>query len=130
MKIRTYYIANVFLLFLGERQIVSLVKIRAFYQDANLIEPKQKEIRDKCLELWKVPNNVRRAPQFEEPQTSIRNLLGPDGIILLNSPSTNLTPKNITECVKVRFYFIQVWRGMTDGVWESPTDFMRDFKKK
>ena len=99
-------VANIFLIFLGERQIVSLVKIRAFYQDANLIEPKQKEIRDKCLELWKVPNNVRRAPQFEEPQTSIRNLLGPDGIILLNSPSTNLTPKNITECVKVRFHSI------------------------
>ena len=80
---------------LGERQIVSLVKIRAFYQDATLLERRQKEIRDQCLDLWKVPNKVRRAPA-----TSIANLLGASGPSFLNLPSTMLKPNNISDCIK------------------------------
>ena len=56
---------------IGQRQIVSLVKIRAFHQDANLHETRQREIRDQCLKSWKVPDNVRRAPAFEDPQVCL-----------------------------------------------------------
>ena len=85
---------------LGERQIVSLVKIRAFYQDANLFLPRQKEIRDQCLDLWKVPNKVRRAPAMEDPATSIANLLGASGPSFLNLSSTYLQSTNISDCIK------------------------------
>ena len=53
---------------IGERQIVSLVKIRAFHQDSNLLETRQRQIRDECLKSWNVPDNVRRAPGSEDPQ--------------------------------------------------------------
>ena len=53
---------------IGERQIVSLVKIRAFYLDHNLHELRQREIREECLKLWNVPDQTRRAPSFEDPQ--------------------------------------------------------------
>ena len=52
------------------RQIVSLVKIRAYHQNPQLKEERQIEIRDQCLYNWKVPNDVRKAPPFEEPHVS------------------------------------------------------------
>ena len=53
---------------IGERQIVSLIKIRAFHQDQNLFETRQRQIRDQCLKIWNVPDQVRKAPGFEDPQ--------------------------------------------------------------
>ena len=91
---------------LGELQIVSLVKIRAFYQDANLFEPRQKEICDQCLDLWKVPNKVRRASAMEDPATSIANLLGASGPSFLNLPLTILKPNNISD-IKSTYDFWQ-----------------------
>ena len=57
---------------IGERQIVSLVKIRAFHQDANLNEQdRQRSIRDECLKAWNIPDQVRRAPFHEDPQVKL-----------------------------------------------------------
>lgn len=53
---------------IGERQIVSLIKIRAFHQDPELLETRQRQIRDDCLKMWKIPDQVRKAPTFEDPQ--------------------------------------------------------------
>ncbi|GAB1601422.1 cap-specific mRNA (nucleoside-2'-O-)-methyltransferase 1-like [Argonauta hians] len=47
---------------LAEKQINSLRKIHAFVLDPNLHEYSQKNIRKQCLQLWKVPDNVRVAP--------------------------------------------------------------------
>ena len=60
------------------RQIVSLVKIRAFHQNPALTEDRQREIRDQCLYNWKVPNDVRKAPAFEEPHVSFSSNLTRD----------------------------------------------------
>ena len=85
---------------LGERQIVSLVKIRAYYQNSNLHETRQKEIRDQCLKLWKVENEIRKAPLWEEPQVSLKSLLGLSGMTLVKTPISRLTPRNIDEKIK------------------------------
>ncbi len=50
---------------LGERQVVGLAKIAAFAKDHYLREHRQAEIKEQCLDVWRVPNEARRAPQME-----------------------------------------------------------------
>jgi hypothetical protein len=45
-----------------------LAKIAAFCTDPDLVEFRQQEIKLQCLDLWKVPNEARRAPFFDNPQ--------------------------------------------------------------
>ncbi|ELT98047.1 hypothetical protein CAPTEDRAFT_154782 [Capitella teleta] len=49
---------------LGHKQIISLAKIQTYAQNEELQEyDRQVQIRDQCLEKWKIPNNVRKAPE-------------------------------------------------------------------
>lgn len=47
---------------IGKNQIVGLMKIAAYCHDTELIETRQSEIRKKCLQLWKLPDESRRKP--------------------------------------------------------------------
>lgn len=61
---------------IGENQIIGLVKIAAFYKDNSLREERQMEIRDECLILWKIPNDIRKSKNSPEPYDSLcRSLL-------------------------------------------------------
>ena len=53
---------------IGKRQIVYLLKIRAFHQNPNLSETRQRQIKVDCLKNWKIPAQVRRGPSFEDPR--------------------------------------------------------------
>ncbi|CAF0789150.1 unnamed protein product [Didymodactylos carnosus] len=44
---------------LGEHQIRNLRKIRTFVSNSKLIDPRQSDIRQQCLSLWKIPDNQR-----------------------------------------------------------------------
>ncbi|CRK87694.1 CLUMA_CG001485, isoform A [Clunio marinus] len=46
----------------GKNQIVGLLKIAAYCQDPELCESKQSEIRKKCLNMWKLPDENRKKP--------------------------------------------------------------------
>jgi hypothetical protein len=50
------------------RQIIGLAKIAAFCKDQTLYETRQKDIREKSLEFWKIPDQVRKAPIMDRPQ--------------------------------------------------------------
>ena len=47
---------NILFIRFGEKQAVSLHKIRVFYQDTSLIEDKQGDIRAASLERWDLPS--------------------------------------------------------------------------
>jgi cap1 methyltransferase len=89
---------------IGERQIVSLIKIRAFHQDQNLFETRQRQIRDECLKIWNVPDQVRKAPGFEDPQHRVQDMLRPEPEVqILESAGTSLDPINLNTAVKSVF---------------------------
>ncbi|XP_058814458.1 cap-specific mRNA (nucleoside-2'-O-)-methyltransferase 1 isoform X2 [Topomyia yanbarensis] len=46
---------------LGRNQIIALLKIAAFSANEGLVETKQGEIRSRCLMLWKLEDNLRKA---------------------------------------------------------------------
>ncbi|KAK7872080.1 hypothetical protein R5R35_004564 [Gryllus longicercus] len=60
---------------LGERQVINLVKIAAFCRDTSLSEPKQAEMRRKCLEYWEIPDRARTAPPKISPDSKCDDLL-------------------------------------------------------
>jgi len=89
---------------IGERQIVSLVKIRAYHQNQNLFETRQRQIRDECLKNWNIPDQVRRAPGYEDPQNRVQEMLRPDPVdFIIESAPTLLTPSNLNTSVKSVF---------------------------
>ncbi|CAB3366609.1 Hypothetical predicted protein [Cloeon dipterum] len=59
---------------LGRRQVVSLNKIKAFCQDSTLCEPRQAEMRKRCLNLWCIPEESRTAPKVERPEAAFAAL--------------------------------------------------------
>ena len=50
----------------GFQQMISLRKIQQFCQDTQLIEPRQSDLRQQCLEHWHLPDRSRTAPQRSE----------------------------------------------------------------
>lgn len=61
---------------LGRNQVVGLLKIAAYCQDANLHELKQGEIRAKCLQLWNLPDENRRKNLLKNNDTYCAVMLG------------------------------------------------------
>jgi cap1 methyltransferase len=61
---------------LGERQVIGLAKIAAFCKDPHLREDRQAEIKEQCLDFWKIPNEARRAPPQERPNVRAGRMLG------------------------------------------------------
>ena len=53
---------------IGKRQIAYLVKIRAFHQNENLFDTRQRHIRVECLKKWKIPDQVQRNPRIKDPR--------------------------------------------------------------
>lgn len=60
---------------IGENQVVGLLKIAAYCQDTALQETQQDSIRRKCLEEWKIPDQIRVAPQIVASDTYLNQLL-------------------------------------------------------
>jgi len=96
----------------GEIQALHLQKIRAFAQNPNLIDRRQMDIRKDCLAYWKVPNEMRKRPEYMKPHIAFPNLLAeePNAVtlndLLLKPPV--LGPNNLDTHLKTiedfRFY--------------------------
>ena len=88
---------------LGEWQIMGLAKIVAFAKDMDLNELRQSEIKDQCLDYWKIPNKTRKAPAYESPQEKITKMFNNKTEFLKSLP-TEIIPKNLKECFKTGIY--------------------------
>ncbi|KAF4528697.1 hypothetical protein B566_EDAN017238 [Ephemera danica] len=82
---------------LGERQIINLVKIKAFCQDTTLLEFKQADMKHACLEFWKVPNNTRTAPKPKQPEEKMRELFSVSKPAWLSIPARELTKESLEK---------------------------------
>ncbi|KAK2710052.1 hypothetical protein QYM36_013652 [Artemia franciscana] len=60
---------------LGRRQIIGLAKIAAFARDTMLTESKQADMKKKCLEYWKIEEDVRRRPHKDSPRNTANKLI-------------------------------------------------------
>uniref|UniRef100_A0AAN0LPR9 Methyltransferase 1 n=1 Tax=Nesodiprion zhejiangensis nucleopolyhedrovirus TaxID=3135970 RepID=A0AAN0LPR9_9BACU len=60
---------------IGNNQITALSKILAFCNDINLVEPSQSIISKKCLELWRLSDNVKKIPKFFYPTKILHFLI-------------------------------------------------------
>lgn len=57
-------------------QALSLSKIVTYTKDQRLSDTRQKDLRKKCLELWNVKDDVRRAPPSDgDPQKVCNNII-------------------------------------------------------
>ncbi|XP_065334280.1 cap-specific mRNA (nucleoside-2'-O-)-methyltransferase 1-like [Cloeon dipterum] len=81
---------------LGQRQVDSLNKIKAFCQDSTLFEPKQAEMRKSCLDLWCIPKESGTVPKFERPEAAFAALKWN-----YHKHSWNLTPKILQDHMKI-----------------------------
>lgn len=60
---------------LGERQIQNLLKIAAFSKHKILKEIYQAEMKEQCLQLWNLPDQVRTQPKRLNPDETLKNIL-------------------------------------------------------
>ncbi|CAG9786792.1 unnamed protein product [Diatraea saccharalis] len=60
---------------LGEKQIKNLLKIAAYSKDKSLKESNQATMREQCLKLWHLPDEVRKQPERLGPDDTLQNIL-------------------------------------------------------
>ena len=51
---------------IGNSQVIALQKLQTFAQNSELYEGRQADIREKCLEMWRIPDETRTAPDRTE----------------------------------------------------------------
>lgn len=61
---------------IGRNQIAGLLKIAAFCKDLSLKETRQASIRTECLQIWRLPDMMRKAPQKKSTDQLFTALLG------------------------------------------------------
>lgn len=82
---------------IGKVQANSLKKLRAYVQDTTLMgHYDQGEVKKRCLETWKIPEQARAAPKNPDPDVKFDELWkGVDDDHCFDSEPTTLTSKNI-----------------------------------
>lgn len=60
---------------IGHNQVLGLMKIAAFCKDDSLTEPRQADLKLRCLEMWKVPNQMRITPSKMPTETMFMKLM-------------------------------------------------------
>lgn len=79
---------------MGQRQIIGLKKIAYYVEKKQLIETKQKEMRENCLKHWDVPNTFIVLPKKPDINAKVIKLLGNSFKIDIES-FTKLTKENV-----------------------------------
>lgn len=60
---------------LGENQIIHLNRIKQFKEKPERHDDRQGEIRKACLQLWKVPDQVRSSPRIPDPAVKFKDIM-------------------------------------------------------
>ncbi|KAF2352472.1 G-patch domain [Trinorchestia longiramus] len=100
---------------LGQRQIVSLQKIRVFCEDNNVVETRQGNLRTQSLLAWNVPDSPRMAPVRERPNIRAEKLLQECEITHEMLPSS-LTEVKTVMCVQPRMHSAFDYRFVVSSV--------------
>lgn len=61
---------------IGQNQAVALMKIAHFCKDTKLRDKRQEQYKNESLEIWQIPNQMRRAPNKQPPDQLFKALLG------------------------------------------------------
>ncbi|XP_037078583.1 cap-specific mRNA (nucleoside-2'-O-)-methyltransferase 1-like [Pollicipes pollicipes] len=98
---------------LGQRQIVSLTKIRTFYRDVQLREDRQQELRAQCLAAWAVPDMARTSrPAAGRPEAALRRLTADAELEALAAPAARLQPDTLPTLVRSQYDWLAVVMGV------------------
>lgn len=88
---------------LGQIQVIALSKIQAYCKNSNLHDPRQADMREMCLKRWKIPDEVRTAPDRTESAqarfTKLTNMSDAD----FWSPPSKLTLDNLEKTIRSVF---------------------------
>lgn len=84
---------------IGRNQIAGLLKIAAYCKDPTLMETRQKQIRIDCLNLWKLPDRMRKQPAKQTNEQLFMELIGKwrDQKDFLDTPDKLLTPESTMD---------------------------------
>lgn len=69
---------------IGERQIKALQRLEQFCKHPLLCDPRQDEIRIKCLDYWKIPYNLDTSFLLATPEDVFMNSVQNPGMIKYN----------------------------------------------
>ncbi|KAH9489440.1 Cap-specific mRNA (nucleoside-2'-O-)-methyltransferase 1, partial [Bulinus truncatus] len=87
-------------------QAINLKKIEIFTKNGDLYEARQPEVRTKCLEKWKIPDQLRTPPGRPDPKAVIRELMN-DNSIFENTTET-LTHSKLNSLTSLYNYSCMV----------------------
>ena len=87
----------------GFQQIIGLLKIQAFTQNPELREVRQADMREKCLKLWQIPDEVRTAPDKSDKPDARFEKLTKDRIADYSCQPSTLTAEVLNETVRSVF---------------------------
>ena len=61
---------------MGRKTSIGLLKIQTFAKNGNLVEHRQQQTREQCLQKWQVPDQLRSPPdRFEAPRDALKRIL-------------------------------------------------------
>ncbi|XP_050548974.1 cap-specific mRNA (nucleoside-2'-O-)-methyltransferase 1 isoform X2 [Daktulosphaira vitifoliae] len=104
---------------LGQIQALSLSKIVAFTKDHRLADDRQKDLKKKCLEMWNVKDDVRRAPFRGDIHIASNNLITGSKDFLECTPEI-LNKKNFQKNIKSKYD----WHCVLLNDYKPPTFFI------
>jgi len=87
---------------LGEWQVMGLAKIVHFARNSALTETRQAQIKEECLKYWKVPDQVRKAPQGDRPEFKVVKMVG--SLEFMSDTGTQLVARNYRDQLKTGVY--------------------------
>jgi len=61
---------------IADEQCKALSKIHAYYRDKSLKETRQSDVREKCLQKWEIPDQIRREPAKMQARELFGELCG------------------------------------------------------
>lgn len=111
---------------IGQNQITGLLKIAAFCKDSTLRETRQADIQRDCLNIWQIPNQMRKAPTKKSTDHLFTELLAgwfPQKDFL----SSNEKPLTAGTSLKKLFVDFNDWYFMPLDVVENSGKNVRTF---
>ncbi|CAH0395806.1 unnamed protein product [Bemisia tabaci] len=115
---------------LASRQIVNLKKVVAFVKNPNLLEARQKDLKEQCLKYWEVPDDLRHAPKCPMPSNRLFSLaFGKDS--KMPAPTELSKDGDLgSDILKKEFLSIYDWQCVTLQDHEKTTLFYGQGRKR
>ncbi|BFZ07756.1 hypothetical protein BsWGS_10795 [Bradybaena similaris] len=82
---------------LAKIQAINLKKIEIFTKNSSLYETRQSEVRKKCLEKWKIPDEVRTAPGRPDPYALFQKLIQGGNLEVFQEKGEVLSHKTLSK---------------------------------